>query len=142
MRGKEKLGKLDDSFLQNIAGGGSGPISNENTENERLSAAPSSQGLSKGAKLGIGIGTVWLASGVGCAIAASIYKKKCDWDNFYKCGTAAFNILNAPLLPFESPLILVAPLTGLPTEAIKETVFTNPLANFFGMEIPGHERRW
>ncbi|MBR2735532.1 MAG: hypothetical protein IKE05_05005, partial [Clostridia bacterium] len=80
----EKI-KLDDEFLKDIAGGDPPPSYNIDTPGG--DDVSSRRGLSASDKwsLGLGIGipvAAWLVSGVGYAIAASVYRKRKNKDKF------------------------------------------------------------
>lgn len=119
----EKI-KLEDDFLKEIAGG---------------KPNASSQGLSPSATAGMsaGIAAAWLGSGIGCAVAASVYRKKGNKDKFHKCATAAFHILNAPLLPLEAGLAFTVASTGGGSSANEDlkALFTHPVEHYLGVDV-------
>ncbi|MBR2578593.1 MAG: hypothetical protein IKE41_00430, partial [Clostridia bacterium] len=140
----EKI-KLDDDFLKNVAGGNDSPSYEDiDTPGGDEPASSDKQALAWGIG-GSVAAAAWLFSGVGCAIAASVYRKQKDKEKFHKCATASFHILNAPLLPVEVAagvaFVLAAGAMmqhGLPASSPSgdpSKLVTHPVETIFGVNV-------
>ena len=138
--------KLDDEFLEDVAGCG-GTDNNQYGSNENASkTVQGSSGSGYALVWGLGIGVpvaAWLASGIGCGVAASVYRKQGNKDKFHKCATAAFHILNAPLFPIElGGVLAVSPIISESNKSVRDgatanikNFFTRPVESIFGIDV-------